>query len=352
MNNIFDRQDVKEALRTWWEDLDNRRGERAHLRRCPTLANTLNLRGTKRLHDALTELGLHAGKEQEQQVGTVAGLLAHVRSDAPEATSLGRLMAVPVAEEGRPVVSEQRFRRLLRLRDRGDLYPQMIRIIRLLDGRAPVVALARDLFYWNDRTRHAWARNYYAQALRQTEVATASSFKEAVFDWWETLADHNDERAELRRCTTPDEVLLLRGFHRLQLYIDRAETDGQCSDQQLAIIAGVLSHVKPSEAVKNQVDDTFAQQMALPQKYVDPGRKRPKRLDGKARVSGLRFRRLLQITDRNDLFRPLIRVIHQLGGEANVQALANDLYFWRKTGKTTRQRWATDYYKIAPKDEV
>lgn len=329
MNKIFDSEDVKDALRAWWADLDNRRDERAHLRRCRTLSGTLDLRSTNRLRRAFTRLGLRGSKEQ---VGAVAGLLAHVRSDAPEATSLGRLMA-PVAEDGRSGVSEQRFRRLLRFRDRGDLYPQMIRIIRLLDGRAPVVALARDLFYWSDHTRRAWARDYYAQALKQTEVASANSINEAVLEWWETLADHNDERAELRRCAMPDEVLLLRSFHRLRLYIEHAETDVQRSDQQLAIVAGVLSHVKT-----NTASHSLATQMATPA---------PNQI--RARLSGLRFRRLLQITDRNDLFRPLIRVIHQLGGEANVQALASDVYFW---GKDARQRWAHDYYTTAPKNEV
>ena len=159
----FADEHVQQALRAWWTGLDDRRGERAHLRRCRSTEETLIQEGTERLRRALAKSGFPLRGEQ---VGPVAGLLAHAKVDLPEASSLGRRMAEPVAEGGRPVVSELRFRRLLRLTEREDLYPQMIRVLRQLDGRVSIVALARDVYYWNERTRHAWAKDYYAQTFQ------------------------------------------------------------------------------------------------------------------------------------------------------------------------------------------
>ena len=344
----FADENVRQALRAWWTELDDRRGERAHLRRCGSAEETLAQEGTERLRRALAKNRFFPSRER---IGPVAGLLAHVKADQPEAPSLGRRMAEPVAEGGRPVVSELRFRRLLRLTEREDLYPQMVRVLRQLDGHVSVGALARDVYYWNERTRYDWARDYYAQTLRHDgveQVAEQASLPLVVQAWWAaTQEDHGDERAVLRRCSTLSEVRLTKGFHRLRRYVERAklnENDRRLNDRQLAPVAGLLAHIKT-----NRSEDAFAMQMALPKKYADPNVKRPNPPPGRARLSGLRFRRLLQITDRDDLYRALIRVIHHLDQKANVQDIAQDVYWW---GKKVRRRWAEDYYTTAPKDEV
>ena len=61
-------------------------------------------------------------------------------------------------------VSGLRFRRLIRIEDRDELYPHLIRVLGLLDLRTDVVALARDVYLWNEPTRKRWAYDYYAQA--------------------------------------------------------------------------------------------------------------------------------------------------------------------------------------------
>ena len=339
----FTNEHVQQALREWWADLDDRRGERAHLRRCRSAEETLAQEGTGRLRRALAKNGFFPSRER---IGPVAGLLAHVKADQPEAPSLGRRMAEPVAEGGRPVVSELRFRRLLRLTEQEDLYPQMVRVLRQLGGRVSIGALARDVYYWNERTRYDWARDYYAQTFRQDGVEQAAeeaSLQSVAQAWWAAMQEnHSDERAVLRRCSTLSEVQLTRGFHRLRRYVEHAKLNE--NDRQLVPVAGLLAHIKT-----DRPEDAFAKQMALPKKYADPNMKRPKTLPGRARLSGLRFRRLLQITDRDDLYRALIRVIHHLDQKVNVQDVAHDACYW---GENVRRRWAEDYYTTAPKDEV
>lgn len=73
-------------------------------------------------------------------------------------------MAGGSPEEDVPV-SGRRFRRLLERESRDDLYRPMIRIIRLLDRRLSVGALARDMYFWGADVRKRWARSYYENAL-------------------------------------------------------------------------------------------------------------------------------------------------------------------------------------------
>jgi CRISPR system Cascade subunit CasB len=73
---------------------------------------------------------------------------------------------------------------------------------------------------------------------------------------------------------------------------------------------------------------TIAKQMALPK-------------GGGPIISELRFRRLLQQQDRNELYPSMIRVLRQLGRRADRHSLANSVFFW---GDGIRKDWAYDYY--------
>ena len=161
---------------------------------------------------------------------------------------------------------------------------------------------------------------------------TSEKIQQALLDWWNDMGDHRGERAELRRCRNVDEVQLLPGYHRLRLSLARHGFPVRKHGAQLGAVAGLLAHIK------EDAEGSFAQQMATPA----PG-------SNKARLSGLRFRRLLRITDRTKLYHPLIRVLRLLDGKANVREVAKDVFLW---GMNVRQRWALDYYTTAPKDEV
>ena len=154
--------------------------------------------------------------------------------------------------------------------------------------------------------------------------------QQALLDWWNDLGDHRGERAELRRCRNVDEVRLLPGYHRLRRSLDRHGFPVRKHDAQLGAVAGLLAHIK------EDVRGSFAEQMATPASGSN-----------KARLSGLRFRRLLRIADRATLYHPLIRVLRLLDGKANVRAVAKDVFLW---GMGVRQRWALHYYEKAPEE--
>jgi CRISPR system Cascade subunit CasB len=151
-----------------------------------------------------------------------------------------------------------------------------------------------------------------------------SRFEATVGRWWRSLDERRGDRAELRRARTPAEVIFVPGYHRLA-----RELQADARDERLAAIAGVLAHVERDDASRS-----FAAQMA-----VEHG--------GKARVSGLRFRRLLAIDDLAELQAALVRMIHLLDRTAPVADLSRAVRWWNDQ---TKKRWAVDYYATAPSE--
>lgn len=382
----FFHPDVQQALRDWWTTLDDHRGERAILRRARILQDLLeqNQHGRfvlDRFHRFLHEAGFHRPHD-DLQLAYVAGILAQVKADVPSRTFAQQMAA---SEDGVPPVKEQRFERLLRIKETEHIREQLARILRVLDGHVNLLDLAQDVYRWHDPFRrnallHRWGRDYYAELLRheKPELTVPSEqlpswarnhpavsvqpgvkgemarfdpaklrkdwqrVKVAALAWWtQATAHYGSELAELRRCHLPDEARLLKGYHRLLRYAwwagllwdDMDDGQREARESRLSVVAGVLAHVRDHVGAM-----PFPEQMATPA----PPQKR-------ARVSGLRFRRLLQVDDQPTLFRTLVRTVYQLGRTADVSSLAGGGYFWNRH---TRQHWAEGYYTTAPKDEV
>lgn len=151
---------------------------------------------------------------------------------------------------------------------------------------------------------------------------------QALVAWWQALNDNRGDRAELRRCSTLAEVVFTPSYHKLRLSLVKF---GNVNTDGLALVAGLAARVK-----SNVQEDTFAEQMASG------------KADGTARVSGLRFRRLLKIKDREELFTAVGRTVALLGGAVNLQSFANSLYYWNDR---TRKQWAFDYYTKSPSEQ-
>ena len=149
-----------------------------------------------------------------------------------------------------------------------------------------------------------------------------------LIDWWAGLDHARGDRAALRRCRSAQEVAFVPAFHRLRQNLSRI---AYLDAEKLAVVAGILSHVK-----ENDFSHRFAQQMATPREGSD-----------RARVSGLRFRRLLKIEDREDLYGVMIRTIRLLDGSLNIASLADGVYWWNER---TKNNWAFDYYDKAPNE--
>lgn len=151
---------------------------------------------------------------------------------------------------------------------------------------------------------------------------------QALSKWWLALNDNRGDRAELRRCSTLAEVAFTPAYHRLRLDLMKF---GAVNANSLALVAGLAARVKNSIG-----GNTLAEQMATGKS------------DGSARVSGLRFRRLLKLKEREELFTAMGRVISLLGGAVNLQSLADSVYYWNDR---TRKQWAFEYYTKSPSEQ-
>ncbi len=154
-------------------------------------------------------------------------------------------------------------------------------------------------------------------------------FAKTVEEWWSWLDDNRGDRARLRRCASLSEVVFVPAYHRLRRKLPGMARKNEAG---LVTVAALVSHFK-----EHLPGMTFAQQMG-----------RSKSEGGNARVSGLRFRRLLQHRDHAELFPGLVRTIHLLGGIANLHSLAAGAYWWNDI---TKKQWAYDYYETAPEEK-
>ena len=160
--------------------------------------------------------------------------------------------------------------------------------------------------------------------------STSERFGSVVRRWWAGLEERRGDRAELRRARTPSAVAFLPAYHRLVLELRRAGIRvGEKDAEKAAAIAGVLAHVERDDPSRS-----FAKQAASEH-------------NGKARLSGLRFRRLLAVDDLGELQTSLVRTIRLLDSAGSVSNLAESIRWWNDR---TKKQWALDYYETAPNE--
>lgn len=155
----FDDDPPRTTLLDWWEDLQDRPGDRAKLRRCSTPAEVVFEAPYHELYGQLID---HA-YVHEEGLATVAGLAARVDQNE-DRTRLGHQMAASPGPGDRPALTPQRFRRLLDLDGRERVYTAAIRVVGLLDGSLNLPALANTFYWWNERAKKRLAYDYYEKA--------------------------------------------------------------------------------------------------------------------------------------------------------------------------------------------
>lgn len=151
-----------EVLQQWWNDLQERNGDRAELRRAKTVADVILLpifhRACLRFKPFFKE-----DEQWEVRLAAVLGLMAHIRHANPEQALALQMAGSP------PVVSELRFRRLIQ-RDRADLYVSMIRVLRILGNKANLHDVANSVYYWGDKVKRDWAFAYFPNTPEKTSA--------------------------------------------------------------------------------------------------------------------------------------------------------------------------------------
>lgn len=153
--------DSATILCSWWKRLEQDRGERAVLRRASSLTEVVF---SPAYHHLLDQLQKQEYTVSREAVAAVVGLASHVKEDIGTDKSIAQLMAGSRPSGSGAKVSGLRFRRLLAVTGRDELYPLLIRVIRLLDGKVNLVSLANAAYWWNEITRKQWAYDYYATA--------------------------------------------------------------------------------------------------------------------------------------------------------------------------------------------
>ncbi len=145
------------------------------------------------------------------------------------------------------------------------------------------------------------------------------------------------EWAELRRAQSLSEVVQTAAYQRLRHVWEAAslpktaKRDGtpDWAEDRLAAVAWVLSQVKGGSG--KSLGRSFGTRAEKSERGV---------------VSEIRFRQLLECTDRAELCRHLHRLLGILGGKANPLELAELAYWWSadERGDRLRRKLANSYY--------
>lgn len=131
-------------------------------------------------------------------------------------------------------------------------------------------------------------------------------------------------RAELKRASSPAEVLTVTAVHELNARL-RDANDGwdlRNRPKTLALIAATLAGV--------ETDD----RLSLPRKFGKGSNERQV-------LSELRFQRIISAGDQWTLAIRLRRALPAAGKSCNAAKLGNDLFYW---GDDVRSRWCFEYF--------
>lgn len=141
----------RDAMLQWRKELDDNRGERARLRRCRDPLQVLLHSSYYRLKASLTG----CQDNQALTLAAVVGLLSnadHQGSGFQEMSFAGQLGKLKT-EGGAPVMSETRFRQLIKSRDWQEFYRRMRRAIRMIKGDANILSIADFVFQYGYEQR-------------------------------------------------------------------------------------------------------------------------------------------------------------------------------------------------------
>lgn len=148
---------IQDRATEWWRQNQNNRALMAKLRRSRSSLEALAIEGFVGLHQRLG-----AKRELVMRHAHLARVLAHVR----ESASVRLPSALAGERNSRAPLSEARLRRLLQIDrdDVDDLARALVRIVRLLKGRANISDLTTAMLFWGDGVKTDWAYAYFGAA--------------------------------------------------------------------------------------------------------------------------------------------------------------------------------------------
>ncbi len=170
---ILNEQDAN-SLTSWWQSLEDNRGERAQLRRCQRADDVLL---TGAMVQFLRSMPGYWGVQPGQKgilltdAAMVATLLARVKANATH--SFAKSLALPKEGGTKAAMSALRFEQLQKSRTDEEFFLRISRAIDLVGGKVNVVSLADNILHWLreyrtapavkpfDRLAVRWASDYY-----------------------------------------------------------------------------------------------------------------------------------------------------------------------------------------------
>ncbi|MBQ7626713.1 MAG: type I-E CRISPR-associated protein Cse2/CasB [Rhodocyclaceae bacterium] len=163
------------------------------------------------------------------------------------------------------------------------------------------------------------------------EMLRSEEFKNVLWHWWQSLEDDRGQRAELRRCRSPEEVYVSAAYrdHLVRRLEEFARQEKIALDEndllRLALPVGVLARARVLESGTH-----FAALFA-------------RRGKGSPAMRDVRFRQVLALADGSfdALFTMLTRLVRLMDNAASLPGLLECGLFWNDA---TRVRWAKEYY--------
>lgn len=148
--------------------------------------------------------------------------------------------------------------------------------------------------------------------------------RDVLLSWWRGLERDKGGRAALRRCHTLSEVMLEPSYHALCREL-HALPEVKWDLERLAAVAALAALVEEwPEGI-----ESLPTQMA-------------RKVGDRKVVSELRFRRVLQCQEPEELFQSLRRIIRLLDKRVDLPDLVAAVHDW---GDRTRKEWAYAYFK-------
>ena len=155
-----------EAILSWWKSLDDNRGVRARLRRAEVPSDVML---SQEFFNFLKRMPESWGKEYHLPASAmVAALLSHVKE-----CSSGYAFAAQLGSGDPAVMSELRFKQMIKSRTPDELYIRLLRAINMLKGKVNILSLVEGILLWHKeyyfdedqnpmkRLSVKWAQGYY-----------------------------------------------------------------------------------------------------------------------------------------------------------------------------------------------
>lgn len=143
----------------WWSELEQKKALRASLRR-KINSNSVVFEGG--FHEIYRKISSINDNINMERFSSVVGIISHIKSN--EGESFGAQLGEP--DKNSPKLSEIRFKKLLSIDDRGEMYVAIIRILRQFKHIAPIKDVAKIAYWWNDSTKRQLAKDYYQAASK------------------------------------------------------------------------------------------------------------------------------------------------------------------------------------------